>query len=299
VALGLAAYSATTFTSNIAAQATVVSPAFSPAAGDVIYCAGFVDGPVTGAITENAPVNSGTALTWTLVKRENTFTANVINGSLFVWRAFNASAQASITVTVNSPNSTALLKGVAVIGFTGADSAQAGAVSAATHYNSAATTPASGALTTSAAGSWVWMAGWNWTGFRSGLAAASGQSFQIAPMDASSGGDTEFCQKENPQPAAGRAAGTVVTMSDTGGTSGDEYHLVAWEVVPAAGGGGPAPSQVLVQAPVFPPAAARPQPSRVVMAQAPAAPAVSSADSGQAAEPGPVIGVASARHWVS
>jgi hypothetical protein len=238
MALGLAAYSASTFTSNVAAQATVVSPSFSPAAGDVLYCVGFIDNNL-GAVTENAPTNSGTALTWTLVKRENTFSAGAIEGSLFVWRAFNANAQSSITVTVNSPVSTAQLKGVAVIGFTGADSAQAGAVSVATEYTAANTTPAAGALTTSQAGSWIWMAGWDWTNFRSGMTPASGQSAQIAAMDASANGDTEWLQKENPQPASGRASGTAVTMSDTGSTASDLIHLVAWEIIPAPGGAPP------------------------------------------------------------
>jgi hypothetical protein len=238
MSLGLAGYSAATFTNSQAATTTLASPSFSPAAGDVLYVIGFIDNASGGsAITESAPTNTGTALTWTLVARDNNYQTTQLQGCLFVYRAFNASAQAGITVSINGGVS-GLDKSVAVIGFTGADSAQAGAQTAVAHPSSA--TAAVAAMTTSQAGSWCWMAGLDWTGLTT-VTPAAGQSTQCPAQDPGVG-DTEWAQKENPQPASGRASGTSVTMSATLGVTGLS-HLVAFEVIPGSGGS-PVTSQV-------------------------------------------------------
>lgn len=231
MALGLAAYSATVFTvSTATSNPFIASPVFSPAAGDVIYCVGFVDDSAA-QLTENTPTNTGTALTWTLVARANAFLASTLTGVVSVWRAFNVSAQTSITATYGCNSGTASPHaGVCVIGFTGADSAQTGAVSSSkdsTSTTTAATTPA---LTTSQPGSWCWMNGMGWSSFTT-LTPPGGQATQCPAQDPGSG-DTVWMSKESGQPASNRAAGTVVTMSGTFGAA-NSYHAVAWEVIPA------------------------------------------------------------------
>ena len=230
MALGLASYSATAFTIGTqSTNPTVTSPSFSPAAGDVIYVCCENDDSGNTQMSGNTPTNTGTALTWTLVKRDNIVTQAILSGCVEVWRAYNANAQTNITVTWNLTSAQSSHACIAVLGFTGADPNQSGAATQNRNSTASSTTITTSNITTTQIGSWVWAQGSSFTSFTT--ATPGGGMNTQCPAQNPGNGDTIWTQKENPQPSSSRAAGTSVTVTCTMGATQTAY-MVAWEVIP-------------------------------------------------------------------
>lgn len=128
------------------------SATFSPPAGSWLYASACINNAGGATPTFSVPTNTGTALTWALVKSQ----VNASGGSAAVWRAFNANAQTNITVSVSvsgcgaSGSATDAAAWVDV--WTGAKTSQTGA---ATSGGTSTTANISPSVITSASGSQV------------------------------------------------------------------------------------------------------------------------------------------------
>src|ERR1700747_1542495 len=138
---------------------SVATAAFSPPANSVLFAVVMVDLFNTGSSQANRTAsitNSGTALTWTLLGRDNTMQY----GDAEVWWAANSAAQSGITVTATLGASTYNISGgtgmFRVLVMNGAASTQSGAVT--TRNSTAVGATPSLSVTTTAANSWVWAA---------------------------------------------------------------------------------------------------------------------------------------------
>lgn len=85
-------------TSTGTSTLTATSNAFSPQAGQVIVVMLTMNEATTSTMSAATPTNTGTALTWALINSSHNTTAPY-GGACWAWWAYNASTQASITVS--------------------------------------------------------------------------------------------------------------------------------------------------------------------------------------------------------
>ncbi|MFI5107225.1 MAG: beta strand repeat-containing protein [Terriglobales bacterium] len=210
-------------TDRSTSSTTITSPTFTTTKTNELLLAFIASDGNTAGITVTGVANAtGTALTWTLVKRTNTQL-----GTAEIWRAFSPttlsgasvratlsqSVGASITVVTFSGVDTSGTGGSGAIGATGGGTANPGAPTAS--------------LTTTRDNSWVIGVGNDWDNATSRTVGAN--QTMVHQYLATTIGDTYWVQR---QTSTTPASGTVVTINDTAPT-GDRYNLSLCEVLPA------------------------------------------------------------------
>jgi hypothetical protein len=207
----------------------VTSPAFTPPSGSVIYAVFVSNGPNSGAAQALTGVtNTGTPLTWHLLKRSNAQSAT-LGGDVEVWWAFNATSQSNVRVSghlaipAGSGNPDGYLQ-TPVFDHAAADQSNAAAVA----KSSSRPAKPSATLTTSAPNSWVWGAVSNWTNSIVGT-AGSGQSL-VAQSHNPDTGKSWWSQRRN---AVTPKRQTAVNIDV--GEPNVAYNMVAFEVLAGPG----------------------------------------------------------------
>jgi uncharacterized protein (TIGR03437 family) len=213
-------------TNQSTASSTVVSPAFSTAAGNELLLA-LVSGGA-GIQISNTTVKSvsGAGLTWVLVVRQNGQ-----RGTAEIWRAFTSQALSNVAVTATLSGS--VTSSMTVMSFTGVDTAGAngsgaiGAVGGGAAYSGAPTAT----LSTTGNNSLVIGVG---TDSRNAIARTPGTGQSLVYQDLNQNRETYWVQT---QASLTALSGTKVTISDSAPKT-DPYDLAIAELlaVPALGG---------------------------------------------------------------
>jgi hypothetical protein len=181
----------------------------------------------TSAQSVSSVTNSGTTLTWALLKRENGNGGAAVGGSAEVWWAYNAASN-SMAITANFAR-TSSFTGSTVGGyiqplvFTQAASNQA---AAATTSGGTSTGAFDLSLTTTANNSWVWGTAQSWANNTVGTPGSTQNNYSTQ-----AGTATDFAVWTQRQDASTPTPGTVhISISAPVTFIG---HAVAFEVLPA------------------------------------------------------------------
>jgi trimeric autotransporter adhesin len=196
---------------------SIQSPSFTTASGNELLLA-FVstDGPSSGSVTVNSVTNSGTALTWTLVRRTNTQ-----RGTSEIWRAF---ATGTLTTRVTARfNRSVAASTLTIVTFMGVDTSSGGAgaigATAGAYAGSGAPTAS---LVTTGTNSWVFGVGNDWD--RS-VARTLGANQTMVHQNLPPGTTFWVQRQSNTTPLAG----TRVTINCTAPTN-DRWNLSIVEI---------------------------------------------------------------------
>jgi hypothetical protein len=215
LAFGAIAIDVTVSQDNASAGTTIVSPAFTTAAGSEQLLAFIATDFLSGTNTSVKSVTGG-GLTWSLVKR-----TNAEQGTSEIWGAFAPATAigASVTATLSQK----VIASMTVMSFSGVNTAGAiGAVGGASVVSGASTA----SLLTAGSNSLVLGVGNDWD---NATARTLGAGQTMIHQYLTSTGDTYWVQRQtNTTPAAG----TTVTINDTAPTK-DRYNLAIVEVLAA------------------------------------------------------------------
>jgi fibronectin type 3 domain-containing protein len=200
-------------THESAAATTISSPAITTTQSNELLLAFLSsDGPSGSGATSFSGV-SGSGLTWTLRKRQNTQA-----GTAEIWQAVAPGPLTATTFTATR-SSGSWQGSITVAAFKNADTALG-----ATAGTSAATGAPTATITTTRAGSWVWAVGTDWS---SALARTVGTGQTLVDQFLAPAGDTYWIQRQNSPTSA---SGTTVTINDTAPTA-DKYNLALIEIL--------------------------------------------------------------------
>jgi hypothetical protein len=222
-------------TLQTAGSGTATTPSFSPGANTCI--AVFTEAGGTGIGTSNTPTNTGTALTW--AKRQATLVST--DAYLSLYTAFNASAQAGITVTQTNTlagadeDITAITFGS--VDTTGTSCSGAIASSSIKSDLGGVNQPSIVQASSARNGDYFTWSTLNETS-NNALTAGSNQTIVHDGNDTVDG----FRYVVVKQNAATPTAGTSVTDNGTWATAWT-WGMINLEMQPAAGGGGSTPTQ--------------------------------------------------------
>ena len=215
LAFGAIAIDVTVSQDNASASTTIVSPAFTTAAGSEQLLAFIATDFLSGTNTSVKSVAGG-GLTWSLVKR-----TNAEQGTSEIWGAF---APATVTgASVTATLSQKVIASMTVMSFSGVNTAGAiGAMGGASVASGAPTA----SLVTTGSNSLVLGVENDWD---NATARTLGAGQTMIHQYLTSTGDTYWVQRQtNTTPAAG----TTVTINDTAPTK-DRYNLAIVEVLAA------------------------------------------------------------------
>ncbi|MGO9211040.1 MAG: N,N-dimethylformamidase beta subunit family domain-containing protein [Terriglobales bacterium] len=209
-------------TDRSTSSTTITSPTFTTTKTNELLLAFVASDGNTAGITVTGVANAtGTALTWTLVKRTNTQL-----GTAEIWRAFSPTALSGASVKATLSQSVAA--SITVVTFSGVDPSGTGGSGAigATGGGTANPGAPTASLTTTRDNSWVIGVGSDWDNATS---RTVGANQTMVHQYLATIGDTYWVQR---QTSTTPASGTVVTINDTAPT-GDLYNLSICEVLPA------------------------------------------------------------------